>query len=147
MYIFHNFMELFLYLRNLLFQNFDLRSILDSYFFKSIFIVFAIFCNFTIFTFWISRRTMISSKKNKRMMEPFFYINIEEQFYFSISCFRGFSFHYSETVHHPMNMSINTNIRAIIEYCENYFGSFNSDSWKCLNKTEIIRNDSIVFTS
>ncbi len=49
-----------------------------------------------------------------------------------------------DPIHYTMNMCIDADIRRIIEDREDDFRGLDTDSWKCLQKYEIIRNHSII---
>lgn len=49
-----------------------------------------------------------------------------------------------DPIHYTMNMCIDADIRRIIEDREDDLRGLDTDSWKCLQKYEIIRNNSII---
>lgn len=108
-------------------------------------IIGTLFLYWAYFTLWFSGNTKISSKKNQRVVHLLFDYVVKKYIYFSISFFGSFCFYYSYTIEYSMNMSIDTDIRHIIEYREYYFRSLNANTRKALYSVQIVWNYSIMF--
>lgn len=109
------------------------------------FIIGAPFFYSTYFTFWFSCDTSIPSEQDTRVMKVLFLIFRKKNIYLFVCLFWSICLHDSYTIEYSVNMSINTDIRHIIEYGQYYFCGLNTDSWKSLYQLEIIRDYSIVF--
>lgn len=70
----------------------------------------------TIFTFWLSCSTLISSEKDERVMEYLFFCYRKNTIDFFISLFRHFGLYYTDTIHNSVDMRIDSDIGHIIEY-------------------------------
>lgn len=86
----------------------------------------------------------ISSKKDYCMMHSSFLFICEEFFKFFI-CFCGsFCFHNSHTIHHSMNVSINSYVRSIVEMGEDDFCRFDTNTRESLYLSKTIGNLTII---
>ena len=97
------------------------------------------------FTFRFSRDTSIATKKDAWMMKYSLLTPSENAIDCSISLFRPLGGDDPNTIHHTVDMSIDSNIRHIIENREDDFRGLDTNSRKCLKEREIIRDHSLVF--
>ena len=81
-------------------------------------------------TLTLSRSADISPKEDYRMMHRFFLYISEEFFDFFISFCRSIRYDDAHTIHHTMNMGINTDKWHVVEMREDNLRSFYSDSWE-----------------
>jgi hypothetical protein len=78
-------------------------------------------------------------------MHGAFLIFTQELFEFFIRFFWRFGFHDSHSIHHAMNMSIDTDKGHIVEMGEDDFCCFYSDSGECADGFERVWDFSSVF--
>lgn len=78
-------------------------------------------------------------------MHRAFLVFTQELFEFLICLFGRASFHNSHTVHHTMDVRIDTDKGHIIEMREDDFCRFHADSWECTDGFEGVRDFSSVF--
>lgn len=78
------------------------------------------------------------------MKYPFFFSG-QYRFNSCIGLFWGVGFHDSYTIHHTMDVCVDTHIGHVVEDREDDFGCLDANTWKSLQECEIIRDDSILF--
>lgn len=87
---------------------------------------------------------MIATEEDEWMMDYTFCLSIEYLIQFSVCLFGSFCIHDTESIHHAVNMCIDSDIGHIIEDGEDYFCGFDTNTWECLDQFQIIWDFSLV---
>jgi len=83
--------------------------------FCGIFVVFAIICDRTCRALWLACYAVISSEEDNRMMDDSFSFSIEYFIKFFVCLFGCLGVYSSETIHHAVDMCIDSDIWHIVE--------------------------------
>jgi hypothetical protein len=77
---------------------------------------------------------VIPTEEDEWMMDHSLRLRIEHEIESPISLLWSLGIHYTETVHHTMDVCIDTDIRHIIEYREDNLRRLDPDTWEGLDE-------------